>query len=240
MEKKNVVFLTVLAIATLLTAVVGTTFAYFTASLTNDNGNQTPVNVTTQTMPNITVEAAGTGTEGTILPGWVGYEYVEVTATAGSTGAVAHYNLTATHTLTNATHLAGMITVHACEVGSSVSLPSALSYAAGSAVEAVRTGEVADTGKTSFYISGASATMPTCTTTIVNNTALSSNATIALAANKTIAQGETQKFVIIYDFDSTNASSANHDTAQGENFSVAISSELANAAVATRGEQSGN
>ena len=32
MDKKNVVFLTVLAVATLLTAVVGTTFAYFTAS----------------------------------------------------------------------------------------------------------------------------------------------------------------------------------------------------------------
>ena len=38
MEKKNVIFLSVIAVATLLTAVVGTTFAYFTATVT---GNET-------------------------------------------------------------------------------------------------------------------------------------------------------------------------------------------------------
>ena len=49
MEKKNVIFLSVLAVATLLTAVVGTTFAYFTATVT---GNETSknVNVTTANM----------------------------------------------------------------------------------------------------------------------------------------------------------------------------------------------
>ena len=46
MEKKNVVFLTVLAIATLLTAVVGTTFAYFTATVTG-NEQATTTTVTT-------------------------------------------------------------------------------------------------------------------------------------------------------------------------------------------------
>ena len=48
MEKKNVVFLTVLAIATLLTAVVGTTFAYFTATVTNAT-EPTATQVTTAT-----------------------------------------------------------------------------------------------------------------------------------------------------------------------------------------------
>ncbi len=49
MEKKNVIFLSVIAVATLLTAVVGTTFAYFTATVT---GNETSknVNVTTANM----------------------------------------------------------------------------------------------------------------------------------------------------------------------------------------------
>lgn len=46
MEKKNVIFLSVIAIATLLTAVVGTTFAYFTATVT---GNQSANNVTVST-----------------------------------------------------------------------------------------------------------------------------------------------------------------------------------------------
>lgn len=42
MEKKNVIFLSVIAVATLLTAVVGTTFAYFTAEV---SGNQSANNV---------------------------------------------------------------------------------------------------------------------------------------------------------------------------------------------------
>ena len=36
MDKKNTVFLSVIAVATLLTAVVGTTFAYFTATVKQD------------------------------------------------------------------------------------------------------------------------------------------------------------------------------------------------------------
>ena len=46
MEKKNVIFLSVIAVATLLTAVVGTTFAYFTATVI---GNQSANNVTVST-----------------------------------------------------------------------------------------------------------------------------------------------------------------------------------------------
>ena len=53
MEKKNVVFLTVLAIATLLTAVVGTTFAYFTATVTNKT---TPTSTTVTTANAVSVE----------------------------------------------------------------------------------------------------------------------------------------------------------------------------------------
>ena len=40
MEKKNMVLLTVIAVATLLVAVVGATFAYFTASIQNDYNDQ--------------------------------------------------------------------------------------------------------------------------------------------------------------------------------------------------------
>ena len=39
MEKKNTILLTVIAIATLLVAVVGATFAYFTASVSTNEGN---------------------------------------------------------------------------------------------------------------------------------------------------------------------------------------------------------
>ena len=40
MEKKNMILLTVIAVATLLVAVVGATFAYFTASITNEYNGQ--------------------------------------------------------------------------------------------------------------------------------------------------------------------------------------------------------
>ena len=66
MEKKNVVFLTVLAVATLLTAVVGTTFAYFTATV---SGSQA-VNATSyQFSMALTVsKIAPTGTVKDLIP----------------------------------------------------------------------------------------------------------------------------------------------------------------------------
>ena len=48
MEKKNMVFLSVIAVATLLTAVVGTTFSFFTATATPDEENA-PTNSTVTT-----------------------------------------------------------------------------------------------------------------------------------------------------------------------------------------------
>lgn len=52
MDKKNTLLLTVIAIATLLVAVVGATFAYFTAQ--TGTGATTPVTVTTSTSDSLT------------------------------------------------------------------------------------------------------------------------------------------------------------------------------------------
>ena len=46
MEKKNMILLTVIAVSTLLVAVVGATFAYFTATSTS-TGNTNKTTVTT-------------------------------------------------------------------------------------------------------------------------------------------------------------------------------------------------
>ena len=51
MEKKNTVLLTVIAIATLLVAMVGATFAYFTAQ--RGDGAQADITVTTSTSDSI-------------------------------------------------------------------------------------------------------------------------------------------------------------------------------------------
>lgn len=77
MEKKNMVLLTVIAVATLLVAVVGATFAYFTASIQddrNDAGGQGNTNITTGQVANNTVVAniegsAGSFTASAVYPG---------------------------------------------------------------------------------------------------------------------------------------------------------------------------
>lgn len=70
MEKKNVVFLTVLAVATLLTAVVGTTFAYFTATV-QGNGSATTTTITTANNLGITYSDGEAIQGNSIIPGWV-------------------------------------------------------------------------------------------------------------------------------------------------------------------------
>ena len=77
MEKKNMVLLTVIAVATLLVAVVGATFAYFTASITNNfNGTAEngKTNVTAGSVSGATVVGnvdgeAGSFTATDVYPG---------------------------------------------------------------------------------------------------------------------------------------------------------------------------
>jgi len=72
MEKKNTILLTVIAIATLLVAVVGATFAYFTATVNVDENtkDQNTTNVTTQTMVSATMEFGNKVTATNVLPGY--------------------------------------------------------------------------------------------------------------------------------------------------------------------------
>lgn len=81
MEKKNVVFLTVLAVATLLTAVVGTTFAYFTATVSYVNNVAPQVtNITTATLGVAYDDGtAVVATNSQVVPGWSTTKTVTVT-----------------------------------------------------------------------------------------------------------------------------------------------------------------
>ena len=81
MEKKNVVFLTVLAVATLLTAVVGTTFAYFTATVTG-NAEAQETEITTATLGVTYDDGTAVANASNILPGWTGTKTIKVTNTS--------------------------------------------------------------------------------------------------------------------------------------------------------------
>lgn len=89
MEKKNTILLTVIAIATLLVAVVGATFAYFTAQVTSDKAdknNQT--NVTTAAFASANMAMGDKVTATDIAPGAKIVKKVTVTGTCpnGSDG----------------------------------------------------------------------------------------------------------------------------------------------------------
>jgi len=69
MDKKNTMLLTVIAVATLLVAVVGATFAYFTATAQNQGetinvtGSTTSVGAPTLSTPTTAMHINLTGTE---------------------------------------------------------------------------------------------------------------------------------------------------------------------------------
>lgn len=95
MERKNTILLTVIAIATLLVAVVGATFAYFTATIqdnrTADDGNGS-TNVSTGRVANTTVVAnvegaAGKFTATDVYPGHKEVAALQVTATSSNSEA---------------------------------------------------------------------------------------------------------------------------------------------------------
>lgn len=91
MEKKNTVLLTVIAVATLLVAVVGATFAYFTAT-TTPSGNGGTTDVTTTTVGNVTLKMAPeTVTNELKYPG--GILVVGANVTAADTDTAKNFDL---------------------------------------------------------------------------------------------------------------------------------------------------
>lgn len=66
-NKGQTIFLSVIGIATLLVAIIGATFAYFTSTAGTGTGN---VDLTAKTVAGFTATAGSITSEETILPGW--------------------------------------------------------------------------------------------------------------------------------------------------------------------------
>lgn len=66
-NKGQTIFLSVIGIATLLVAIIGATFAYFTSTAGTGNGN---VDLTAKTVAGFTATAGSITSDETILPGW--------------------------------------------------------------------------------------------------------------------------------------------------------------------------
>lgn len=85
-NKGQTIFLSVIGIATLLVAIVGATFAWFSTGITGDTGEKTAT-VTTAQVGAITIVNATAGIGATeITPGWVSNGSQVSVTTAGITG----------------------------------------------------------------------------------------------------------------------------------------------------------
>lgn len=105
MEKKNTILLTVIAVATLLVAVVGATFAYFTASssVTGD-GNEGTVNTATNIGSVAINQTDIAASKNTIYPGTMNYvgTIIQATKTDTTENFTLDYSLTGTVSVTAA------------------------------------------------------------------------------------------------------------------------------------------
>ena len=121
MEKKNTILLTVIAVATLLVAVVGATFAYFTATNTNTGAGQS-AEVTTNTVGSVDLTTAPTTVSNVLeYPG--GYVVVGAEVTASDNDANNDFTVTYQVNGTIANNTSTQLNWTLYEVASEVATP---------------------------------------------------------------------------------------------------------------------
>ena len=114
MEKKNMVLLTVIAVATLLVAVVGATFAYFTAQSTT-TGNSTTTSATTRELAALSW-TAGTdkGESPSVYPGYMAYQSYELTATVDGNISTPYYEWVCSNPLLQLSNINSQTVSYTC------------------------------------------------------------------------------------------------------------------------------
>jgi len=209
MERKNAVLLTVIAVATLLVAVVGATFAYFTAT-TTPTGEGGTGTVTTTTVGDIDLTMAATSVTNELkYPG--GYLAVGASVTATHEGNAA-YNLTydVNGTINNGTNTQLSWTLY--EVASTVANP-----VTGCTLEETKEGS-----ETRYNYTGC-----TVSTTLTASTPVKTGTVAAKTNGNVLATGETltsstSGTVTYYYLVVSYPNSGNQDTDQGANITATL------------------
>lgn len=206
MEKKNVVFLTVLAIATLLTAVVGTTFAYFTANINNSANTATTIRSASIA---VSYSDGATVNFSEIVPGWA---YVKTVSVANNSSAPVVYSInwvdvTNDSKFTDLTYTVYKNAENAGTQTATANFIQASDQTTTEVVDGVTRVSVTSTGTTNITYSTKydALALPTA-----SNTALCAGATSA-----TLAAGKTDTFYIAFTF-ANNAEE--QDDNQGASF----------------------
>ena len=89
-NKGQTIFLSVIGIATLLVAIVGATFAWFSATVTNPDQASNSVIITTATLGTVTFSNGAEISVNNIYPGWTATKTVSVTSDANATVEVPY------------------------------------------------------------------------------------------------------------------------------------------------------
>ena len=210
MEKKNVVFLTVLAVATLLTAVVGTTFAYFTATVSGNNSAQTTT-ITTANNLGITFSDGADISDSNIVPGWKSPTSKTITVTNNGDATVNYQidwinvNNTFSKGTSNSDDFVYSLTKKVGS-GSASNVIGTTGYAAAASTKALAEGFTKVAGKAySAPTAGAGVTIGTDATVIPVAAAPtgSGTTTASLVPSTSIASGEVHTYVLTMYFAET-------------------------------------
>ena len=208
MEKKNMVLLTVIAVATLLVAVVGATFAYFTAQSTT-TGNDTTTNVKTRELAALSWAAGEKGASPAVYPGYMAYQAYELNATGNGS---ANYKLTLDATVDPAFNAGETEDLTYSIYKTSVKPEYGTLFQAGQ--ESVTTSD----NTTTYKITGAGFTSDSLTP-VVQNQKLATGSGQEIVANQSINAGSNEYYVLVINFVDSNGE---QNALQGINFSAAL------------------
>ena len=202
MEKKNTILLTVIAVATLLVAVVGATFAYFTASVTTENKENNTTTVQTRTIASATMDFGSKVEASNVLPG---YKTVKTVTVAGN-GSAGDVDVNATITLTPSVADFGNHIKYSIYKVATATAPDASTICGEST-------PVTDGGQ--YYDS------MTCTTTSLG-TAVKSGTFGATAEtlDVTISYNTADTYYVVVEYE--NDTTADQNSEQGKTFSVVM------------------
>lgn len=239
MEKKNVVFLTVLAVATLLTAVVGTTFAYFTASVSGNN-TATPTVITTANNLGITYQDGDVISPTAIEPGWSQTKTISVTNNS-NTNAIGYQikwtnvengfvdgNANGAEGATLSKDLVYTITKNGNDY---ITTPSTVATypVEGEGLANISTGKAYSPSAGVAAIKGSEASTSLNAVEVPANNATD----VILASNDSLGKGETDTYVITFMFLETNRD-------QNENTNKTFSAKFQANIIETAGVHSSN
>lgn len=205
MEKKNVIFLSVIAVATLLTAVIGTTFAYFTANFSVSNAGNATSTVQTKTLSGVTVTLGAPISGNPVYPGFKGVQEITVAGTAAD--VAGQFTLTVTPNIDSTFGNDVVWSLYKSDSAITCQKPVTSTTTGPNGNQISQTTSCSDVSKLTALISNDTTTANTAKTT----------------ATLTAPNGGTAKYYLVAEY--KNNASASQNAAQGKSFGFTVSAK---------------